>query len=147
MSAKTEWTWNATYQKIFDKAKLIVKDVCMKFHNETKPLFIETDASGVGLEAAFLQTRSNTSCHRGRVPDNSILRPIAFSNKSLTGAEKRYSNIKREVLDILYGLEKFYHYYFVREVSIITDHKLLVAIIKKQKKMYLHYQRGYSESY
>ena len=31
----------------------------------------------------------------------------------------------------MHGLEKFHHYCFVREVSIITDHKPLVAIFKK----------------
>ena len=65
MIAKTEWTWNATYQKMFDKAKAIIKeDVCMKFYDETKPLHIETDASGVGLGVALLQTRSSTNSHR-----------------------------------------------------------------------------------
>ena len=32
-SSKTEWTWNATYQKLFDKAKSIIKeDACMKLY-------------------------------------------------------------------------------------------------------------------
>ena len=31
-SSKTTWTWNASYQQLFDKAKSIVEaDVCMKF--------------------------------------------------------------------------------------------------------------------
>ena len=64
------------------------------------------------MGAALLQTRDNMSCHRDEVPDNSILRPIAFSSKSLTVTEKRYSNIERETLGIRYGLEKFHHYCF-----------------------------------
>ena len=53
MSAKTEWT----YQKMFDKAKAIIKeDVYMKFYDETKPLYIETDVSGVGLGAAVMKS-------------------------------------------------------------------------------------------
>ena len=48
---------------MFDKVKAIIKDVCMKFHNKTKLLYIETNALGVGLKAALLQTKSNTSCH------------------------------------------------------------------------------------
>ena len=49
-SATTEWSWKATYQKIFDKAKSIIKDACMKFYDETKPLSTETDASEVSWE-------------------------------------------------------------------------------------------------
>ena len=37
----------------------------------------------------------------------------------------------RETLGILHGLKKFHHYCFAREVYIITDHKLLIAILKK----------------
>ena len=65
------------------------------------------------------------------VPDNTILCPTSFASKSLTGAEYRYSNIERETLGILHGLEKFHHSCFAREVHIITDHKPLVAIFKK----------------
>ena len=85
MSAEIEWTWNATYQKIFDKVKSIIKDdACMKFYDETKPLFIETDVSWVGLAATLLQTRSNTSSPKDEALDNIILRPIAYASKSLT---------------------------------------------------------------
>ena len=65
------------------------------------------------------------------VPDNTILCPIAFLSKSLMGAKSRYSNIEHETLGILHGLDKFYHYCFSREVLIITDHKPLVSMFKK----------------
>ena len=92
--------------------------------------------SGVGLGAALLQTRHGTSCPRDKAPDNSILRPIAFVGKSLSSTEKRYSHIERVALGILHGLEKFHHYCFAREVSIITDHTLLVAIFTKTQQCY-----------
>ena len=50
----------------------------MKFYDETKPLHLETDASGVRLGAALLQTRSGTSCPGDKVPDDSILRSITL---------------------------------------------------------------------
>ena len=35
-SAKSEWTWNATYQKMFDKTRAIIKEyVYMKFYDES----------------------------------------------------------------------------------------------------------------
>ena len=93
--------------KVFEEEKAIIKEnAYMKFYDETKPIYIETDASKVQLGAAILQTRDTMSCHRDDMLDNSILRPIAFTSKSFTGVEKRYSNIKRGALGILYGLEK-----------------------------------------
>ena len=94
-SSRTMWMWNASYQQLFDKAKLLVKvEVCMKFYDDTKLLYLETDVSGVSLGAALLQLCDNTACQRDVVPDNTSLRPIAFASKSLTGADRRYSNIK-----------------------------------------------------
>ena len=72
--------------------------------------FLETDASRVGLDAALLQTQEDTTCQKDMVPENTILHPIAFASKSLTGAECRYSDIEREALGILHGLKKFHHY-------------------------------------
>ena len=57
--------------------------------------------------------------------------PLHFASKNLTEAEKRYSNIETEALGIIYGLEKFHHYWVTREVGIITDHKPLFTILKK----------------
>ena len=35
-SAKVEMMWNATYQKMFEEAMVIMKeDACMKFYNKT----------------------------------------------------------------------------------------------------------------
>ena len=118
-SAKTEWTWNVTYPEIFDKSKSILKDAYMKFYDETKPLYIETDASGVALAAALLQTRNNTSCPRDGMPDNSILRSNTFVSKILTATEKIQLHRKRsnrhtiqiwEISPILFCEKGEYHY-------------------------------------
>ena len=71
-------------------------------------------------------------------PYNSILRPIAFASKSISSTEREYSNIEREALDKLYGLKKSYHYCCAREVIIITDHKPLVAIVKRDVETLSH---------
>ena len=76
------------YQQLFEKAKSLIKaDVCMKFYDDTKLLYLETDVSGIGPGAALLQLHDNTTCQKGMVPDNIILHPTAFASKSLTGAE------------------------------------------------------------
>ena len=102
----------------------------MDFYDDTKPLYLETDASGIGLGAALLQTGGGTTCQKDIVPDNTILCPMVFANKSLMDAECRYSNIERDAIGILHGLKKFHHYCFVREVYVITHHKPLASIFK-----------------
>ena len=84
----------------------------MKFYDNSKLLYLETDASGVGLGAALLQLHDNMACQKGVAPQNITLHPITFASKSLTGMEQRYSNIKWEALGILHGLEKIHHYCF-----------------------------------
>ena len=103
----------------------------MKFYDDNKLLYLETDASEISLGAALFQLRDDTSCQICVAPDNTILCPITFVSKILMGAEHRYSNIKCKALGILHGLEKFHHYCFGREVLVITDHKLLVSMFKK----------------
>ena len=105
--------------------------MCIKFYDDTKLLYLGTDESGIVLGAALLQLRDNTGCQKDTAADSTILCPIAFVSKSLTGAEQRYSSIECKALGILHGLEKFHHYCFGREVLVITDHKLLVSIFKK----------------
>ena len=87
-SNKSEWTWNATYQKLFEKAKsIITEDAHMKFYDEIQPLYLETDVSVIVI-ITLLQTASSTSCPRDKAVDNSILRAITFESKSLSSAER-----------------------------------------------------------
>ena len=112
-SSKMTWTWNTSYQQLFNNSKSIIKaDVCMKFYDDSKPLYLETDSSRVGLEAALLQLFNNMACQKGVAPDNITLCTIVFTSESHTDAEWRYSNIECEALGILHGLEKFHHFCF-----------------------------------
>ena len=45
------------YQNLYNKAKKIIKDTCIKFYAISRPPYLETDASGVGLQARLLQER------------------------------------------------------------------------------------------
>ena len=46
-------------------------------------------------------------------------------------AEQRYANIEREFLAVLFSVEHFRHFIYARNVTIITDHKPLLAIFQK----------------
>ena len=62
-SSKATWMWNTSYQQLFNKAKSLIKvEMCMKFYDDTKLLYLETDASGISLGVALLQLRDNKNC-------------------------------------------------------------------------------------
>ena len=103
----------------------------MKFYDTSKPLYLEMDVSGMGLGACLLQIRESMNCGHDEVLDNATLCLIAFACKSLSSMQWWYSNIEREALGILHGLEIFHPYCFTKEVHVITDHKLFVAMISK----------------
>ena len=125
---KSEWMFKKTYQELNDTVNMLIKkDECMKFYNK-KPLSLETDASGVVLVAGLLQARDGMSCPKDTTLDNTIMRPIAFAKKSLSTAETCCSNIEREALGILCSLQKCHHYYFVKEVHIITDQSTSISV-------------------
>ena len=68
---------------IYDEAKSLIKDnLYMKFYDETKPLYLETDASGIGLGPDLLQTKDGAACQMDIAPDNTIFGPITFTSKS-----------------------------------------------------------------
>ena len=60
---KAEWSWNGTNQNLYDKAKrMITRDACMKFYDALKPLYLETDASGIGIGDGLLQMTEGMNC-------------------------------------------------------------------------------------
>ena len=60
-----------------------------------KPLYLEIEASRVGLRDDLLQTKEGTRYPRDETPDNNILKLITFTSKSLSAVERRYINTER----------------------------------------------------
>ena len=51
--------------------------------------------------------------------------------RTLTDTERRYSNIERELLGVVFGLERLHHYTFGKPITVETDHQPLTSIWKK----------------
>ena len=135
-SVKTNWTWNRMYQDLYDKAKQYSqKDAYMKFYNVGRPIYPKTDTSTISLGAGLLLVRDGMKCGCCETLDSVMLHPTAFASKSLSTAYWCCSNIEYEALRIQYGLEKCPHYFFMRVVCIITDHKPLVVMLSKDVAM------------
>ena len=58
-------------------------------------------------------------------------KPIAFASKTLTKTQSNYSNIEREMLAVVYGIERFTSYLYGRFFTVVSDHKPLEMISRK----------------
>ena len=57
--------------------------------------------------------------------------PIAFASHALTDPETRYAQIEKEMLTVVFALQKFDQYVYGRSVTVQSDHKPLAAISNK----------------
>ena len=57
--------------------------------------------------------------------------PVTYASRALTQAEQRYSQIEKELLALVFGLEHNHQYVYGRKVILYTDHKPLVSISSK----------------
>lgn len=81
-----------------------------------------TDASGVGLGAVLLQ----------REGERTFI--IAFASKTLTDLERRYSQVEREALGVIWGMEKFETFLYGIKFELYTDCKALQFLYSPQSK-------------
>ena len=88
----------------------------LKYYNPEDELTIQRDALlEKGLGATVLQ--------KGQ--------PVAFASLALTDTKSRYAQIEKELLAVVFALNKLEQYAYGRPVTIESDHKLLEAIAKK----------------
>ena len=57
--------------------------------------------------------------------------PVGYASRSMTTAETNYAQIEKELLAIVFGVERFEYYVQGRPVKIETDHKPFECIFKK----------------
>ena len=112
---------------------------------DSKKLYLEVDASKRVVGMVLLQSVQNDheskdndgvqeSCV-GTQPEKCIildnLLPVAYGSKTLTDTESCYANIEWELLGVVSGIEKFYTFCYSWSTIILSDHKPMTSIVKK----------------
>ena len=104
------------HQRCFDELKRACStEPTLAYYGVTKLVTLSCDSSQYGLGAV---------CMEGE-------KPLAYASRTLTDTEKRYAQIEKELLAIVYACERFHQYIYGRTVEVETDHKLLETILKK----------------
>ncbi|CAC5412463.1 unnamed protein product [Mytilus coruscus] len=112
----SEFCWIENHDKALEEIKrLVTAEPVLKYYDPKLQLTVQSDASQTGLGAAVMQED----------------RPVAYASRALTDTETRYAQIEKELLSVIFGLEKFHSYTYGRTVNVISDHKPLESIMKK----------------
>ncbi|XP_045541574.1 uncharacterized protein K02A2.6-like [Papilio machaon] len=95
----------------------LTSDKVLCHYEAELPVVLSVDSSAYGVGAVLAHT----------FPDGSE-RPISCASRTLSDAEKNYSQLDKEALAIMYGVQKHHQYLFGRKFTLKTDHKPLVYI-------------------
>ena len=112
----TAWHWEEEQKQSYEQLKKLVTNApTLKFYDVKAPVTLSVDASSEGIGAVILQDG----------------RPVAYGSRALTDCQRRYAQIEKELLAIVYGCEKFHQYLYGRDIKVESDHKPLESIFKK----------------
>ena len=111
-----QWAWESEQQNAFEAIKQVITTLpVLAYFDKTKKDTIQCNSSKKGLGAVLLQES----------------KPVMYMSRALTETEQRYSNIERELLAIVFALERQNHYTFGRTITVQSDHQPLQSIWKK----------------
>ena len=114
-----QWAWTPQCDQAFHKAKALLSSQSVLVHFDPElPTILSVDASPYGLGAVLAH----------QMPDGSE-RPVAFASRTLAVAERRYAQVDREALAVVFGTKKFHMYLFGRHFTIVTDHKPVLGLL------------------
>ena len=106
--------WGPAQAGAFKEIKTeLARPTTLGLYNLDPPTKICADASAYGLGAVLLQQQHDDEW-----------KPVAFASWSVTETERRYSQIEKEALALVWACEKFADYVIGKAILLETDHKL-----------------------
>lgn len=110
----TKFVWGSDQMHAFENIKSSFKQAnLLRFFNPNLQTALETDSSSYGIGAVILQKHAD-GWH-----------PVQFASRTLSRAEQNYSQIEREALSVVFGVERFKTYLLGIKFELRNDHKPL----------------------
>ena len=117
------WSWAEKEEEAFKHSKeLLTSSPLLTHFDPTLPLVLACDASAFGIGAVLAH----------KLPDGSE-RPIGYASRSLSKAERNYSQLEKEGLSCIFGVKRFHSYIFGHHFLLLTDHKPLLALLNEYR--------------
>lgn len=109
---KIEWTEGAStaFQSI---KEALVSAPILASPDFAKPFVIQADASNVGVGAVLTQMVDEKEC------------VVAYASRTLTQSERKFTVTEKELLAVVFALEKFRCYVEGQRFTVVTDHASL----------------------
>ena len=123
LSKDNPWEWTSECETAFQEAKRsLTSSTVLVHYNPDLPLKVAADASSRGLGAVLSQV----------MPDG-MEHPVAYASRTLSSAEKKYAQVEKEALALIFAVKKFHQYLYGRVFTLVTDHKPLLVILGPTK--------------
>ncbi len=120
---ETPWKWSEECAKAFRQAKEKIVSLNVLVHyDQSFPILLAGDASAYGVGAVI-----------SHVMKDGQERPIAFASRTLLPRERNYSQVEKEALSLIFGVNKFHLYLYGCHFTLVTDHKPLTTILGPKK--------------
>ncbi len=110
-----KWEEHVHGRALNEIRQILSEPPVLRFFDPNVVPVLQCDASMNGLGACLLQNNQ----------------PVAYASRSLTPTEVQYAQIEKEMLAIVFGMERFESYLYGRKVKVESDHKPLESILKK----------------
>ena len=106
----------------FKQAKSMISNSGFLTHyDSTLPIVVSADSSSYGIGACLAHKIDGKE------------RPVCFASRTLTVAERKYSQLEREALALIFALKKFHFYIYGYKFFLKTDHCPLLSIFSPDR--------------
>jgi hypothetical protein len=118
LTGKAPFTWTEEHHNAFEQLKALLLSARVLGLPRSEGVFIlDTDASNVAVGAQLSQMQDG------------VERPIAFTSKSLTPAQRKYCTTRKELLALVTFVRQYRHYLLGRQFLVRTDHSSLAWLM------------------